>query len=396
MSAQSLRHWFFDRRLRFNRHELSGAFGDLGTDLPLIVGMVLVSGINASWAFFCFGLFQIASAVVYGIPMPVQPLKAVAILVITQQIAPPVISGGAMAIAVIMLVLTISGSINGLAKLIPGPVIRGIQFGLGVKLAMLALGKYIPSDGLSGYVLAGVCVMVIVMVLRHRRFPATVVVLFIGALYAFVLGGHPIASLSGAASTVIPSFSLPNWPDVWMGFMLLALPQIPLSMGNSLLATKQLADDWFPERQIPLRRIGMTYSLFNALAAVFGGIPVCHGSGGMAGHYVFGARTGGSLVIYGLFNIALGAACALGFTNITGLFPLPVLGVILFVESLTLMARLKELIGNRTDLTIALVVGLIAAGLPNGFLIGMIVGGILSAVCRQIKNMNTVPESIEL
>jgi hypothetical protein len=395
MLAQTLRHWLFDRRLRFNRRELSGAFGDLGTDLPLIVGMVLAGGFNASWAFFCFGLFQIASAVVYGIPMPVQPLKAVAILVITQQIAPPVINGGAMAIAAIMLVLTISGSIDGLAKLIPGPVIRGIQFGLGVKLATLALGKYVPSDGLSGYVLAGVCVMVIVGLLHHRRFPATVVVLLIGILSAF-LRGTPIHA-SNPISTGIPSFSLPNWPDIWMGFLLLALPQIPLSLGNSLLATKQLADDWFPERQIPLRRIGITYSLFNALAAVFGGIPVCHGSGGMAGHYVFGARTGGSLVIYGLFNIVLGVACAIGFTNITGLFPLPVLGVILFVESLTLMTRLKEVMGSRTDLVIALGVGLIAAWIPNGFLIGMVIGGILSAVCRFLKyRSHSYSESIEV
>ncbi|MDP2983533.1 MAG: molybdate transporter family protein [Candidatus Latescibacter sp.] len=55
------------RRLQFNRQELSGAFGDIGTDLPLLVGMVMASGIDAGWAFLLFGVLQIASALIYAI-----------------------------------------------------------------------------------------------------------------------------------------------------------------------------------------------------------------------------------------------------------------------------------------------------------------------------------------
>jgi hypothetical protein len=380
--------WFSPSRLRLDRQELSGAFGDLGTDLPLLAGMVLASGMNAGWAFLFFGLLQIASAVIYGIPMPVQPLKAVAVLVIAQHVGAPVIAGGALAIAAIMLLLTVTGAVDGLARLISKPVVRGIQFGLGVKLGMLALGDYILSDGVPGCLLAGVCAILAILLLSQRRLPASVVVLGVGLAYALVRGVDLAGT--GVVSLPQPSLSLPGAGEIWMGLVLLALPQVPLSLGNSLLATKQLADDWFPERRITLRKIATTYSLFNIAAALLGGIPVCHGSGGMAGHYTFGARTGGSVAIYGLFYVVLSLLCGMGFQNPALLFPLPMLGVILFFESLTLMARLREVTANRADLMIALVVGSIAAFVPAyGFLLGMAVGAVLSTLQYRMRAMES-------
>ena len=75
--------------------------------------------------------------------------------------------------------------------------------------------------------------------------------------------------------------------------------------GNSILATRQIASDLFPARQITIRKLGLTYAAMNLLNPWFGGVPTCHGSGGMAGHYTFGARTGGSVIIYGLFYLVL-------------------------------------------------------------------------------------------
>ncbi len=68
-------------RIRVNCGELSGAFGDIGTALPLLTGMILASGMHPASVLTVFGLAQIGSALFYGIPMPVQPLKAVAALV---------------------------------------------------------------------------------------------------------------------------------------------------------------------------------------------------------------------------------------------------------------------------------------------------------------------------
>ncbi|MEX2326034.1 MAG: putative sulfate/molybdate transporter, partial [Gemmatimonadaceae bacterium] len=141
-------------RFRFDRNELAGAFGDIGTDLPLIVGMVMAAGLDAASVLVMFGLMQYATAIRYGIPMAVQPLKAMAVIVITQKIAGPVLFGAGLAIGVVMLLLTASGALAWLARVVPKSVVRGLQLGLGLQLALLALGDYVRSAGVTGYGLA--------------------------------------------------------------------------------------------------------------------------------------------------------------------------------------------------------------------------------------------------
>lgn len=363
----------FGTRIKFNRRELSGAFGDIGTDLPLITGMILVSGMHPTAVLGVFGLAQVATALFYGIPMPVQPLKAVAALVIAGGIGATQVYGAGLSIGLIMLALTATGLLDMLRRLIPLPVIRGIQLGLGLKLALLAVGRYIPSAGAPGLALAAVCAVVLVLLLGNRRCPPALPVVGIGLLYAFVF--NPDAGLGiGSLGFAVPRPVSFSTADVLQGFVLLALPQIPLSLGNSLFATHQMACDLFPERPVRLRTIGYSYALLNIASACFGGIPVCHGSGGMAGHYMFGGRTGGSVLLYGLFLIALGVFWGTGFGRIIHVFPLPVLGVILLAESGMLMYCARDVLASRTDAAIALVTALSAILLPCGFLVGMVAG----------------------
>lgn len=379
-------------RIRFDRRELSGSIGDLGTDLPLLAGMILASGVDGGWVFLLFGLMQIVTALIYGIPMPLQPLKVVAVTVIAQGLDGSIIAGGAMAIALIMLTLTLTGAIDGLSRLIPKAVVRGIQIGLGIKLARLALGNYIPSEGSSGLLLGGLSLLFLLIFLRSHRVPAAFIVLISGAFYAVARGAE--LGTIGNVNVSAPLPAIPAASDIWAGLILLALPQIPLSIGNSMLATQQLADDWFPERRVSLRKIGISYSLFNLFAALFGGMPVCHGSGGMAGHYAFGGRTGGSVVIYGMFFMTLGLASTFGLKNIVALFPLPVLGVILLIEGTTLMGRVRDMLAVRFDWMLAMGVGLTAAFVPNGFMIGMIAGSIIAALrLGTLKRFNPLKES---
>ena len=170
----------------------------------------------------------------------------------------------------------------------------------------------------------------------------------------------------------------PAWPDVVAGFLLLALPQIPLSLGNSVLATRQMAADLFPARPpLSVRRIGLTYSAMNLVSPFLGGVPTCHGSGGMAGHYAFGGRTGGSVVIYGIFYLTLGLFFSAGFAAVVEIFPRPVLGVLLLVEALALLVLLRDLAAEATDLWIAVLVALVASQVPYGYLVGMVLGTVL-------------------
>ena len=359
--------------LRFNRQEWAGAFGDIGTDFPLVVGMILTAGLDATSVLVMYGVMQIATGLLYQRPMPVQPLKAVAAIVITQKLTGATLYGGGLAIALVMVVLTFTGSLEWLSRNVPKCVVRGIQLGLGISLATLALKDYVARDGMGGYVLAAVAFILIILLLPKKRFPTALLVIGLGFIYALIFKIH-LSDLSAGIGFHLPNFKTPSSADILTGFLLLAIPQIPLSLGNSILATRQVNEDLFPQKPLGIRQIGLTYSLMNLISPLFGGVPVCHGSGGMMGHYTFGARTGGSLLIYGGMYLVFGLFLSHGFAKIIHIFPMPILGTILFVEALALMVLIQDLKENKSDLWIAFMVALISCALPNGFAIGLVVG----------------------
>jgi hypothetical protein len=360
--------------LRFDRNEVSGAFGDFGTSLPLIVGMIAAAQLDATSVLVAFGALQIVTGLVYRMPMPVQPLKAVAAIVIAQKVGADVVYGGGLAIGAVMLLLVVTGLLDWLATVVPKVVVRGIQCGLGLQLGRIAVADYIPSGGAWGYALAGVAFVIIVALLGNRRWPPAPIVLALGAVFALTVSGASTSALATIGPHV-PLLHTPTFPAIWQGFLLLALPQIPLSLGNSVLATKQVASDLFPERAPPsIRRIGLTYSVMNLLSPFVGGIPVCHGSGGMAGHYALGGRTGGSVIIAGSLLLTVGLFMGGSFGAVAMLFPKPMLGVLLLVEGIAIVSLVRDLAGNPRELSLALCLGVIAAGLPYGYLVALVLG----------------------
>ena len=368
--------------IRFDRNELSGAFGDLGTDLPLLVGMILAAGLDSASALTLFGVMQILTALRYRLPMPVQPLKAMAALVIAQKIPGSTLYGAGLVIGVLMLLLTVTGGIDWVARVVPKVVIRGIQLGLGLQLSRIALADYVRADGLLGYWLAGVAFLIALVLYGRRRYPSGVIVVGLGLIYALIWKVD-LSTLAGAAGFRLPAAHIPTTADMWTGFLVLALPQIPLSIANSVLATRQIAEDLFPQRPLSVRQIGLTYSLMNLINPWFGGIPTCHGSGGMAGHYAFGGRTGGSVILYGGLYLLLGMFFSGGFEQVIRVFPLPVLGVLLLFEGLTLIALVRDVAVERADFLLAGLVGLTAAFLPYGFLAGMVGGTLVHAMLQR-------------
>jgi hypothetical protein len=368
--------------IRFDRQEWSGAFGDLGTDLPLIVGIILASGMDSASALTLFGVMQILTALRYRLPMPVQPLKAMAALIIAQKIPAATIYGAGLAIGLLMLTLTAAGLLDFIARVVPKIVIRGIQLGLGLQLARIALADYVPAEKGPGFLLAAAAFLLTLALTGRKRVPAGVMVVGLGLAYALATR-LSLADLHGAAGFHLPTLHTPTTADIWAGFLLLALPQVPLSIANSVLATKQVAADLFPERPLTIRGIGFTYSLMNLINPWFGGIPTCHGSGGMAGHYAFGGRTGGSVVLYGLLFITLGLFFAGGFETAIQIFPLPVLGVLLLFEAVTLMVLVRDVAADRSEFLLVLLIGLAASLLPYGFLVAMVAGTALEFAHRK-------------
>ena len=368
-------------RIRFDRNELSGAFGDIGTDFPLLVGMIVVAGLDVTSSLVLFGAMQIFTGLFYGIPMPAEPLKAMAVIVITQKLSGNVLFGGGLAIGILMLLLTITGLIDWLARAVPKIVVRGIQLGLGLQLAQLALKDYIPAEKNPGYVLAGIAFALTIALLGNRRFPPALLVILLGMVYGFLYKIH-IGDLAHSFGFSLPHFHVPARQDILTGLVVLAVPQLPLSLGNSVLATRQVAEDLYPDRKFSIRQISTTYSLMNLVNPFFGGVPTCHGSGGMVGHYTFGARTGGSVVIYGTIYLALGLFLSRGFSTAIELFPKPILGVILLFEGINLTGLIRDQVASKADFLLVILIGLMCVGLPYGYVIGLSLGTALAYLSR--------------
>lgn len=362
--------------LRFDRRELAGAFGDLGTDFPLLVGLTVACGLDGASVFAVAGALQIANALVYRMPMPVEPLKAMAAIAIAQKLPPSVIAGAGLCIGAMMLLLTATGLLEALARAVPKTVVRGVQCGLGLQLASLAAREFLPAAGAGGWVLAGLSALVVIALMGHERMPPALIVVGLGLAYALA-AGFDARALAGGFGLHVPAFAVPTAADAARGLVLLALPQLPLSLANSVLATRQAAVDLFPDRAPSVRAIGFTYSAMNLVAPLFGGVPSCHGSGGLAGHYAFGARTGGSVLMYGALFLVLGAFFGGAFAEVVRAFPKPMLGVLLGFEGLGMLGLIRDQAGDRRDFALVLLLGLIAAFTPYGYLTAMAAGTVL-------------------
>ena len=362
-----------EARIRFDRNELAGSFGDIGTDLPLIVAMIPAAGLNGATVFVVFGVLQVLSGLLYGLPMPMQPLKAMAVIVITQGVGAETLWGGGLAIGLVMGALALTPALGWLVKVIPPAAVRGVQLGLGLALTSLALRDYVPSLGVEGYVLAGGCFLVVVVLWGSRRWPSALIVIVIGLVYA-AAAKIDWGEVRVGLPTTFTTPGVPRWEAVWTGLVLLALPQLPLSLSNAVIATRRTAADLFPARPVSIRKLGLTYAAANVASAMLGGVPVCQGCGGLAGHHAFGARTGGSVVIYGAIFIVLGMVLGDAVGTLAGAYPRPVLGVILLVEAVALMLLVRDMAGDRSKFTIVLLVGASAFTLPQGYLVGILLG----------------------
>lgn len=365
----------------WNRREAAGSLGDLGTDLPLIAAMIIAAKLDAASVLILFGALQIMTGLLYRMPMPVQPLKAMAAIVIAQKLSPETLYGGGLAIGIMILVLAASGALGWLAKTIPTPVVRGVQFGLGMNLATLAGKEFIAPSDAAGWALAAVSIALVFGLWGNRRVPAALVVVGLGAIYSGIFD-MDWAKLAAGVGLALPQPHVPQWSDIMTGLVVLALPQLPLSLANSLLATHRLAKDLFPERAPSMRKLGLTYSFMNLVSPFLSGIPTCHGSGGMAGHYAFGARVGASVVIYGLFYLISGLFFSESFHTLIMIFPKAILGVLLFIEGLALMRRVSMSGLDARGWMTTLITGLCAVGLPNGYLIGVAAGWIVFAISK--------------
>jgi predicted benzoate:H+ symporter BenE len=359
--------------------ELAGAFGDLGTMIPFVVGYIAVLGIDPLGILFMFGLSEIAVGFYFKTPIPVQPMKAIGGAAIASGaamasgggISAGVVCGAGLFTGLFWLLAGMTGTVNIATRLASKPIIRGIVLGLG--LTFMSDGIKMMRQNLW---LGGTILVLTFALLAMRKFPAMFAILILGTAAAFIL--DPVHAKQLLA--IPPGFHLPKlaiagirWEDFMKGAVLLAIPQIPLTIGNAVIAIRSENNELFPDRPVNDRMMAVSQGIMNIVSASLGGIPMCHGAGGMAGHVRFGARTGGALVMLGAIMMLLALFFSRSVCLFFQIFPAAALGVILFFAGAELALSMRD-IGNRKEdvFVMITVAGLAMWNMTAAFIFGII------------------------
>lgn len=312
--------------------DLSGAVADLGILVPLAASLVLVNGLAPGPLLIAAGALAIAAGLYFRVPFPVQPLKALTALAVAQELAPDVIHAAGLEIGVFFILLSVTGSADFLARFFTKTVIRSLQFGVGTLLVFAAVRlAYAPPDALEPstfdgrtLVLLATLVCVGVGLASRYEWNAFAALLVVAGT---VVGWSLAAPELGSIDLQLPSASLPPLSAFGSAFVLLVIPQIPLTYGNAVVGVSDLARERFGERaeRVTPRAVALSCGLGNAGAAVLGGMPMCHGSSGFSAHVRLGARTQAMNVVLGGFFIVLGLVFSDQVVALFGVLPIWVL-----------------------------------------------------------------------
>ena len=329
--------------------EASGSLGDLGTFLPLLVAMAAFGVVSFAPALFWAGVYNVLTGLLWDSPMPVQPMKTIAAVVTqTGNLSNPGLStdeviGAGLSVSVITLALGMTGLIEVVHYLIPGSVVRGLQAGLGTSMvgggmSLMAKLPFWPAPADCGLlaVLSALTVLVADRFARDR-FPSALLLTVLGFVLAGVKAGPPF--VAPAAPVILAGAGL-SWGDVWQGFLKAGLAQLPLTTLNSVIAVVALNNERLfpdkPSQHVSRRAVSASVGMMNLVGLWFGALPLCHGAGGLAGQFRFGARHGTSIILLGLVKVLL--ACVIGNAgpHLLGAFPKSILGVMLVFAGISL------------------------------------------------------------
>lgn len=399
--------------------ELNGAMGDLGTYIPIVLALTLARDLNLGTTLIFTGLYNIITGAIYGVPMPVQPMKSIAAVAISnpnfgvpELMASGILTGG------VLFALGVTGLMDLVYKLIPLCVVRGIQLAQGLSFALTAV-KYIrkiqdlpkskakgerPWFGLDGLVLAIVCACFIIVVngageelhqpvadeghgddsaeneedkkpSRWERIigslPSAFMVFLLGVILAFIRKPNIVDKINfGPSSMEVVKISGRAWKD---GFIKGTIPQLPLSILNSVIAVCKLSSDLFPERQFSATSLSVTVGLMNIVGCWFGAMPSCHGAGGLAGQYKFGGRSGACVALLGAAKMVLGLVLGTSFAVILNQFPVGVLGVLLLFAGIELAMASRDMKTKEESfvMLVCTAVSLVGSSAALGFVCGI-------------------------
>jgi MFS superfamily sulfate permease-like transporter len=357
----------------YDLRELAGAFGDLGTLIPFLVGYITVNGMDPVGVLVSFGLWKIIAGLYFKTPIPIQPMKAIGTAAITQS---SVVSHGAiwasgLFTGVFWLILGASGAVTWIARITSRPVMHGVVLGLGLGFVLEGI-RMMASEPL----LALIAVVLTFLLLSRNRVPAMLLLLASGATVALIREPgllNDLAAVGFRFRWPEPALFRIGWSDLVTGVLVLGLPQVALTLGNAIMATVEENNTLFPDRPLTVRTVAIDHGIMNLVGTTLGGVPMCHGAGGLAGHVRFGARTGGSLVMHGTFILLLGLFFSDSISTLFRLLPGAVLGVILFFGGVELAANVRMNTSEKGErVVLILTAGLAMWNMGVGFAAGLL------------------------
>jgi len=364
------------RSFEFNLRELAGSMGDFGTLFPLAIGYIVVCRLNPAGFLVMMGLANIATGLAYRLPMPMEPMKVLAVVAISQHWSPTMVYASAFGMGAVWLLFGITGVMGWIGRVTPKSVIRGIQVALGVLLALQAFKM------VSTWWALGIVSILIVVTLRQNRYaPAPVVLMVLGVAIMFVKGQLGQVAQPGLGIPPLTGFRM---EELWQTFVLAGFAQIPLTATNAVISTSSLIKTYWPDRSVSERQLSLNMGLMNLLVPFFGGMPMCHGAGGLAGQYYFGARTGGANIIEGLIEISVGLLLATSIAGLLASFPTAIIGAMLLLVGIELGKFARD-IRLKTDLLpmCATIIVSVITNMALGFVVGLIVHHMSRFVLRK-------------
>jgi len=349
-----------------------------------VIGAMTVAGLAPAGVLFGFGAFLISTGLFYGLPLPVQPMKAVSAVILTGGLRPGEVAAAGMMLGLILIVLGITGWIGRLARMIPQSVSAGLQLGLGLLMGVLGVKLMLetPWIGFGSLVL-------LFLLTRIPRCPAAPIVLGAAAVVGWLSNNAPAPYEIGFAPS-LPQVVIPTWAEVWRSLEIAVLPQLSLTLTNAVIVTASLSRELFPETGsiASERNLSLSSGLANVLLCPFGAMPMCHGAGGLQAQYRFGARTGLTPIIFGVVVLALAIGFADHAAALFAIIPIGAVGALLILAGTDLAISRRLFDGKPSCWPVIGVTALVtltinpALGLVLGWIAELIRAAIVRSVYR--------------
>lgn len=357
--------------------DASGSVADLGVLVPITGALVVHNGVDASAVLVSLGVLYVTAGLYFGVPVPVQPVKAASAIAIARGLPPEALSHAALILGIVLATAAATGISTRLARWFTPSLIRGLQLGVGVMLVGAA-GNLVAADGGAVVAAVLVCAAAAAGAAAHAH----------GVPFALVAVAAGVAvSLAGVGlglpgpSPAMPSPAGFDAGILWTAFILLVIPQIPLTFGNAVVAVVDLERRYYGSRaeRVTPRAISASAGIANVVSAVFGGIPMCHGSNGLTAHYRAGATTRSMNLMIGSALVVIGVVFADEALALLAVIPLPVLATLLAFTGFAHSALVVDRRG--VDLLVSLAVAT-AGVLTANLAVGLAAGAALEAVRR--------------